>query len=265
MNLFRIRGIRLSLHFTFFLWIGLLAAWTWVDEGWVDALWVTAAFLLFFGCVVLHELGHSFTAMHYGIAVRRILLMPIGGMAEMDDIPRQPWREVLITLAGPAVNFVLAGLLWLVVPDWAARLDGAPNLRWLAALMLAWNLRMGIFNLLPAFPMDGGRLLRAALSKRLPYLQATRWAATVGKVICTACIVTLATLAFRRATFLGDEPWLPAGIMIALFAFIFTVGEIEYRVLQRREVEAAHWKDVWSRPQFSSPPPPLPEPPLLPR
>src|SRR6266566_4552253 len=95
-NLFRIRGIQLAVHASFFLLLAYVANGGWHEEGLSGLLWSVATLLTFFACVVLHELGHSFTAMHFGIGVRRILLMPIGGMAEFEDIPRQPSRELLI-------------------------------------------------------------------------------------------------------------------------------------------------------------------------
>ena len=116
MNLFRVRGILLAVHFSFFLLLAVNAFDGWADAGWEGMWWNTAALIAFFVCVVLHELGHSFTALHYGIGVRRILLMPIGGMAEFDSIPRQPRLELWITLAGPAVNFAIAAALWFVLP-----------------------------------------------------------------------------------------------------------------------------------------------------
>jgi Zn-dependent protease len=184
--------------------------------------------------------------------VRRILLMPIGGMAEMDDIPRQPSRELLITLAGPAVNFVIAGVLWLVLRTVNYSDDADPNYSWPAFTteMVIWNIRMGVFNLLPAFPMDGGRILRALLATRMRYLRATFWAATIGKV--------LAVLGALVAIFVFHT-WLTA----VLFAFIFYAGEMEYRAVQRREFEDAHWRAVLARVYASSVPPPAEEPPVL--
>jgi Zn-dependent protease len=203
----------------------------------------------FFTCVVLHELGHCFTAMHFGIGVRRILLMPIGGMAEFESIPREPSRELLMTLAGPAVNFVIAGLLWLAVgaPVTWAFSNYESNALGFTHLLLHWNLLMGAFNLVPVFPMDGGRIFRALLATRLPYLRATFWAATVGKV--------LAVIAALVAIF-----WLHTYLTAVLFAFIFFAGEAEYRAVKRREVEDAHWREVMAR--FYATPPPEP-PPLL--
>ena len=254
MNLFRVRGIQLAVHFSFILWLAFRAQEGWQEGGWPGALWGTGTLVAFFTCVVLHEFGHSFTAMHYGIGVRRILLMPIGGMAEMDDIPRQPSRELLITLAGPAVNFVIAGLIFGVM--WAADVpddDGAAySLVGFFDLLFWWNLAMGIFNLLPAFPMDGGRILRALLATKMPYLKATFWAVTVGKVI-TGIGVALALFVFHQP------------MLAILFAFIFMAGEMEFRAVKRREIEDAHWREVLARAYAHTIPPPVDEPPVLTR
>lgn len=251
MNLFRIRGIQLAVHFSFVILLIFSAQDGWQDDGWPGLLWGVGTLLAFFTCVVLHELGHSFTAMHYGIGVRRILLMPIGGMAEFDDIPRQPVRELLITLAGPAVNFAIALALWLVVrlpAGWP--LEGfAADATGFGQLLVHWNLVMGLFNLVPVFPMDGGRIFRAILATRLPYLRATFWAATLGKV--------LAVLGGIVALFIFHT-WLTA----ILFAFIFYAGEMEYRAVKRRELEDAHWRAVLARIYETAPTPPD-EPPVL--
>jgi Zn-dependent protease len=178
--------------------------------------------------------------------------MPIGGMAEMDDIPRQPWREFLITLAGPAVNFAIAAALWgfLHVVSFPADSDPDYSVPAFATELLVWNIWMGIFNLLPAFPMDGGRILRALLATRMRYVRATFWAATVGKVVAVLGAL-IAILIFQR--------WMPA----LLFAFIFYVGEMELRAVRRRELEDAHWRAVLARAYASSLPPPTEEPPVL--
>lgn len=245
LNLFRIRGILLSIHASFFLLLAWIAHEGWQLDGWNGLFWSTGTLLAFFTCVVLHELGHSFTALHYGIGVRRILLMPIGGMAEFDAIPRQPSREFLITLAGPAVNFAIAAVLWATV-GFAENSEYTLTAHGLAQLLLHANLVMGCFNLLPAFPMDGGRILRALLASRMPYLRATRVAATVGKVVCAVGI----------AYALWQSWWMLA----ILFGFIFFAGEAEYRTVRRRELEDAHWREMLAR--FYSPPPPR-EPPVL--
>ena len=231
-NLFRIRGILISLNFSFVLMLAYICNDGWNAGGLAGLLWSGATFLAFFTCVVLHELGHSFTAMGYGIKVRRIVLMVFGGVAELESIPRRPVQELWITLAGPAVNFVIAGVLWLSLsfpPGWDqgdVPLSAADLLRVLAQ----WNLIMGIFNLLPAFPMDGGRILRSVLAMKLPYLRATFWAATVGKVVTLAGIAL--SLYFQR--------YIQAG----LFFFIFLAGESEYRAVKRREIEEARWRQA---------------------
>jgi len=247
-NLFRIRGIQLAVHASFFLLLAWVANDGWRSAGAAGLGWSVVTLLAFFGCVVLHELGHSLTAIHFGIGVRRILLMPIGGMAEFDSIPRQPARELLITLAGPAVNFVIAGLLWFVIRTFGDEvtlysLDG-----FIYQIFFA-NLVMGIFNLLPAFPMDGGRILRALLAWRMSYLRATRFAATVGKVICV----------LGAGVALWSNHWLLA----VLFAFIFFAGEAEYRAVQRREIEDARWRETLAR--VYGPTTTVNEPPLLSR
>jgi len=248
-NLFRVRGIQLALHFSFVLWLAY-AAWKGYQEGGLEGMfWGSAVLLTFFTCVVLHELGHSLTAMHFGVGVRRILLMPIGGMAEFDSIPREPRREFLITIAGPAVNFAIVALLWFFVnfPEGWDIGAGPTSFSDLARYLLIWNLAMGIFNLIPVFPMDGGRILRASLATRIPYLRATYWAANVGKVLAAIGVA---------AGF-----WLHAYLLVALFAFIFFAGEAEYRSLLRRENRARSLSIVG---QYYAPQPaPSGEPPLL--
>lgn len=266
LKLFRVRGIQLAIHSSFFLLLGYVAWIGWQPDphdptagGWLGAFWNVVILLAFFTCVVLHELGHSFTAMHFGVGVRRILLMPIGGMAEFDAIPRQPSRELLITLAGPAVNFVIAGVLWLFVRlphGWPfGDYDFTADLRGFAQLLVHWNLIMGCFNLVPVFPMDGGRIFRALLAWRLPYLRATRIAATVGKALA---LVGIAFALFAPRFHLLHQP---AYLLALLFGFIFFAGEMEYRAVLRREQEDAHWREMVARIQASRRP--FDEPPVL--
>jgi Zn-dependent protease len=243
MNLFRIRGIQLAVHSSFFLLLAYYAWLGWDAAGAVGAAWSVAMILAFFVCVVLHELGHSFTARRFGINVRRILLMPIGGMAQFDSIPRRPRSELLITLAGPAVNFVIAGVLAIFVRfphGWEPTgLPLAPAE--LGRNLLIANLVMGCFNLIPVFPMDGGRILRALLAMRLPYLSATFWAMSIGKVLAVLAIIA----AFYYEYYLAA----------ALFIFILFAGDAEYRYVKRREAEEAYWAKMI--------PPLYKEPPLL--
>ena len=234
-NLFRIFGIQLAVHWTF----GALLAWSgyegWSDGGgWQGMVENVLLTVVFFICVVLHELGHSLTARRYGVKVPRILLMPIGGMAEFDRIPRQPSAEFHITINGPLVNFAIVLILWAVVglprglPFYPQFED---SIKGLAQLLLFWNGMMGCFNLLPVFPMDGGRIFRAILATRLTYLRATFYAARVGQ--------TLAIVLACLAAFYWQRP-----MMAVLFAFIYGVAGAEYKNLLRREQESAYWAEM---------------------
>lgn len=235
-NLFRIFGIQLAVHASF----GLLLAWFgwqgWELGGWRGMGWSILLIMAFFVCVVLHELGHSLTARRYGVRTPRILLMPIGGMAEMDRIPRQPSAELLITIAGPAVNFALAaGLLAVLGRDlWHGAEVTAYGLKDFGFQLFVANALMGAFNLLPVFPMDGGRIFRALLATRLPYLRATWWAANVGKTLAGV----LAVLALA---------WWDRPLLFVLFVFIFLAADAEYRQVLRREQEAAYYAEMARR------------------
>ena len=236
-NLFRVFGIQLAVHASFFLLLAYVGFEGWKEDGSAGLLLNVGLIVVFFACVVLHELGHSLTARRYGVRVPRILLMPIGGMAEFDHIPRQPAAELLITLAGPAVNFAIAAILWLVVglpAGWPWHADYPDSLRGLAQILLNWNLVMGLFNLLPVFPMDGGRIFRALLARKMPYLLATYWAAMIGKIL--ALVLAGACFFYLQRTLAG-----------VLFTFIFFAGDDEYRMLLRREREAAYWAEMARR------------------
>jgi Zn-dependent protease len=242
-NLFRLFGIQLAVHASF----GLLLAyygWTgWQEGGATGMLWSVGLIVLFFVCVVLHELGHSLTARRYGVRVPRILLLPIGGMAEMEQIPRRPATELLITIAGPAVNFVLVLLLLPFL--WNHLLGRVPIHAFTVpdALVNLWwgNLFMGTFNLLPVFPMDGGRIFRALLAYRLPYVRATWWAVLVGRVL--ALVLAAVMVLYFESPLAG-----------LLFVFIFVAAGAEYRAVLRREREDAYWAEMARRAALVLPP-----------
>lgn len=238
LNLFRVRGIQVAVHFSFFLLLAVVGYVGSADGGWRGSILEVLILLVLFTCVVLHEFGHSFTAMAFGVNVRRILLLPIGGMAEFDGIPRQPGRELLITIAGPAVNFAIAAGLCAFIDlpaGWQLLELREYPATWLgfAQLVVHWNLLMGLFNLVPVFPMDGGRILRALLATRLPYVRATFVAATIGKVLAVIGVV---------GALLASNP-----LSAALFAFIFFAGELEYRAVVRREADEAYQRDALAR------------------
>jgi Zn-dependent protease len=236
MNLFRVRGIQLSIHASFFLLLAYVAWEGWTAAGWLGAAWLTLGTVAVFISVTLHELGHATAARCFGIRTPRILLLPIGGMAEMESIPRSPREEIIIALAGPAVNYLIIGVLLIFVRF--------PNgLNWdyfemsvmgLGRYLILANLVMGVFNLLPAFPMDGGRVLRAILAMRMPYLRATKIAAHAGKVVAVAGALYLV---FVVGNYLAA----------VLFTFIIIAGERELKSIARAERDAEHWRAVHSR------------------
>jgi stage IV sporulation protein FB len=191
-KLFRIRSIDVKVHLTF-VFILVWAAYRWgtsTGQGWLGALFGVVVTLLLFAAVTLHELGHSFQALKYGVRVRGITLLPVGGMAEMEDIPQKPVQELRIALAGPLVNFTIFALLVglslilqakaLLTPGELREALGQASWAGMLAYLTAANLLLGLFNLIPAFPMDGGRVLRALLALRLDYRRATKIAVRVG-------------------------------------------------------------------------------------
>lgn len=224
-KLFRLFGIQLELHFTFLLLVAWVFWSSWQDGDWRRAIWSTALVLLVFTCVVLHELGHCLMAKRYKITIHRILLLPIGGMAQFGHIPRKPLRELLITLAGPMVNFLLAGILRILLGSPWEWVYGDFRYGWVDLLysLLFFNLAMGIFNLLPIFPMDGGRILRAILALRYSYLASTRAAVYVAMPLAAGGV--LVALLYENVS----------DIMALLFAFIFVGGQLEYKMVKRSE------------------------------
>src|SRR5689334_13644561 len=179
--IFRIYGIQLRIHVTFLLLIGWLAFGYYAQGGSAIAFWRVVFVLLLFVCVVLHEFGHAIAAKNYGINTPDITLLPIGGVARLQRMPDEPWQELVIALAGPLVNVVIALTLFMFVGWRGFSLEGAASGADLLVHLLAINVILVLFNLLPAFPIDGGRVLRALLATRLSYARATQVAATVGQ------------------------------------------------------------------------------------
>ena len=227
-------GIDIKIHFTF-IFIILWAAAQGASGlgGMRGAAFAIVSVLLLFVCVTLHELGHSLVARGLGVRVKDITLLPIGGVARLETMPERPSHELLIATVGPLVNFVIAlglGLALLLLMGarlffdlgYLARLLlGPDSFLSLVVYLLSANLVLGLFNLIPAFPMDGGRMLRALLAVWTSYPRATRIAARVGQVIA----VGLALLAFS-----------PFGnislVLVALF--VFTGASYEDQMVQSR-------------------------------
>lgn len=173
----RVAGTDVRIHATFFL----LLAFIGFSFGALGVLLTLTLFL----CVLLHEFGHIFAAKRYGIRTPDVTLLPIGGLARLERMPKKPSQELLVALAGPAVNVVIATGLFLFLGGMAEqtltpRLDSREA--FLQTIMVA-NLWLALFNLTPAFPMDGGRVLRALLATKLSYSRATQIAATIGQII----------------------------------------------------------------------------------
>lgn len=221
----RVFGITIRMHVVFVLMFGLLLARTIWSRGVDVALESATRFAILFTCVVLHELGHSLAAQAKGIRVYDIVLWPLGGMARLARIPEDPSTELKIAVAGPAVNFFLVLILF---PMMLARGEGT-SLEPLALLAgsplefaVAVNLGMGLFNLVPAFPLDGGRILRALLARRVPHDAATRLAVMIGRVLAVALAAA--------SIFAGAMP-----IVLLLVAFVWWVGGQELRHLDAKQ------------------------------
>jgi Zn-dependent protease/CBS domain-containing protein len=212
----RLFGIDVYMHATFLLLLVWVGVSHYLPHGdWAEA-WSGIVFIVvLFAIVVLHELGHALTARRFGIRTRDITLLPIGGVARLERMPEDPRQEFLVAVAGPAVNVLLAALVAVfMVAVAGSRLLGEVSLVGGDFLrkMLWVNVGLAVFNMIPAFPMDGGRVLRALLAMRMDYVHATQVAATVGQV-----------LAFGFG-FIGlfTNPFL---VFIALFVWMGAAGE----------------------------------------
>jgi Zn-dependent protease/CBS domain-containing protein len=181
----RFFGIDVHVHFTFLLLLVFLGFGYWQSTHRIDAVLAGISYLLaLFGCVLLHEFGHALMARRYGIKTQDITLLPIGGVARLERMPENPVQELWVALAGPAVNVVIAAALlaWLSIsrgmfPTMDFTIASGPFVQ----RLLSINVLLAGFNLLPAFPMDGGRVLRAVLATRMGRRRATAIAANVGQ------------------------------------------------------------------------------------
>ena len=210
------KGTAVRIHVTlllFLAWIGLRA----YQQGGAEAAGQSVLFIsAVFACVILHEFGHILTARRFGIVSPEVTLLPIGGVADMNRMPDKPWQELLVALAGPMVNVVIA--IGLIVATGAADLANAIEISdptiGLMQRLAATNLFLALFNLVPAFPMDGGRVLRAGLAMWIGQEKATRIAAGIGQIF-----------AFLLG-FIGlfSNPML---VFIAIFVYMAAAGEAQ--------------------------------------
>src|SRR6202158_6212722 len=186
LNIGKVAGTVVRIHLTFLLFRAWIFAASYAQGGPATA-WDSLVFMvLLFLCVLLHEFGHIFTARAFGVATPYVTLLPIGGVAQLERIPEEPGQEFLIAIAGPLVNVVITIVLVLFAgatlqPAAAAAVDNMhiPLIDRLAVV----NLFLAVFNMIPAFPMDGGRVLRALLATRLGHLRATEIAAAIGQLV----------------------------------------------------------------------------------
>lgn len=222
-----IADIGIFIHWSFLI-LPLLVAASSLSAGLGVAATVQTVVFIFavFGCVVLHELGHALMARRFGIQTQNITLLPIGGVANLDRMPERPRDELAVALAGPAVNVgIAAGLLLLFAlagnPGFVLSSAGLAH-SFLVRLFWA-NVGLVLFNLLPAFPMDGGRVLRALLATQTSHLRATNIAARVGQVMA---------ILFAVAGLFGN--WM----LVFIAGFIFLAG--------RAEASAVRAKACWS-------------------
>ncbi|SHL61518.1 Zn-dependent protease (includes SpoIVFB) [Chitinophaga jiangningensis] len=195
LTLFKIRNIDISIHWSFpFIIVWTLLIMTIQQATVSQTLWAMLGISLVFICIVLHELGHALMAAHYGIKTKSITLLPIGGMANMQHMPEKPVQEIMISLAGPMMNIVLALLLLPFIKDYVpfwqfmdtfSYLDNSNMLLYIHTI----NVLLAIFNLIPAFPMDGGRVLRGIIAAYTSYGRATAIAAFIGRSIAIIFII----------------------------------------------------------------------------
>lgn len=182
-----VADIGVFIHATFFLliaWVGFSHYSR--EQSLADAIEGVLFICALFGCVVAHEFGHALTARRFGIKTRDITLLPIGGLARLERMPEDPKQELLVAVMGPAVNVVIAAAIfgWLAVTgsNWSLETMDVAGGDFLARLAVV-NVFLVVFNMLPAFPMDGGRVLRAVLALKYDYNRATQTAASVGQAM----------------------------------------------------------------------------------
>ncbi|MEM6497792.1 MAG: site-2 protease family protein [Pseudomonadota bacterium] len=214
-KLFEIAGTQVRAHLTFFVLLAVLGSWSYYQGG-IDAAVERVVFvILLFGCVVLHEFGHALAALRYGVRTPDITILPIGGLARLESMPEKPGEEAVVAIAGPIVNVIIAILLGAYLylsSGMQTAVDFESVVASLPGQLLLANIALVVFNLVPAFPMDGGRLLRAFLTSQIGYVRATQIAATLGQGLAIAFAVL--------AIFAG-----PLLFLVAVFVFLAAANE----------------------------------------
>lgn len=243
LKLFSVRGIEIRLHITFpliLLWAGL--QYGMLAGNFSGAVFGVIAISFLFILVTLHELGHSFVAQYFNVDVERIVLSPIGGVAQLKRMPDKPVQELLIAIGGPAVNLIIGAIMTvfaiylgvnLLDPSILLLNGTTPGLSTLFSFIFLYNIILFGFNLLPAFPMDGGRILRALLAMRLDYARATAIAGNIGRGL---------------AILMGFYGLFAGGIfMVVIAIFIFTAASYEMRTASiQGHLRGFKAKDIYS-------------------
>ena len=241
----RFFGISVFIHWSFILvplWV-LFNGFT-TGLSWLAILVQLGLSLAVFTCVLLHEYGHALAARRFGVETRDIILLPIGGVARLESMPREPFTELVIAVAGPAVNVLIAAILFpfvLLTEGSLAFAEGDISLGGMLRFLFAINILLIVFNAIPAFPMDGGRVLRSLLAFFLPYVKATVVAARTGQFIAVLFFV------------LGLTTGNLSLFLIAVFVYVMASNEMRgvlWLESRRRE----------SQPELTSPPMPLTTP-----
>ena len=210
----RLAGIDVKVHWTFLILLGWFFFSFYKETNSVETgLYGIGFVLAVFACVLAHEYGHALTARRYGIRTRDITMLPIGGLASLEQMPEKPRQELVVALMGPAVNVVIGAVLavYLAATGQLANFQNEFNQfdpRFFAENLLLVNIALVLFNLIPAFPMDGGRVLRALLAMRWDRAKATRFAAGVGRTLAVGFVIL---------GFIGGNYWL---VFIGLFVYL---------------------------------------------
>ena len=246
----RVRGIDIFVHATFLLIVGWAAFAGWSEaQTFAGALYQVVFILALFGCIVLHELGHALMALRFGIKTRDITLLPIGGVARLERMPKEPLQELAVALAGPAVNVVIAALiaagLALTGSYQGFTAEAILNGSMLERLMIV-NIFLVLFNLLPAFPMDGGRALRAILATRLGPLRATQIAANVGQGMAVI-FGLLGLLTNPFLVLIALFVWVGAAQEAAMAQAEATLGDVPVERATIRQFYAVHEDDLLAK------------------
>jgi Zn-dependent protease/CBS domain-containing protein len=240
-----VMGIPIKLHITFLIILPFIAfafaispaplGFNNIPDLWVRIGLSLLGAIFLFGCVLVHELAHSYIAVHNGIKIGGITLFLFGGVSEMEDIPRNPAVEVVMAFVGPATSVAL-GLIFAAIYFFVPGMRGDIYAGTMVALLAYMNIALGLFNIIPAFPMDGGRVLRGFLAERMPYIRATRIAVSIGKLFAYMLAI------------IGILSW-PVGLwllIIAVFIYI-AAGEEERSTTLSLTLEGIKVKDIMTK------------------